>query len=154
MTIIFGTQGSGKSTVATKMAMRGKSIYMLAENDARLMASLSSKRIEFFLERSFSIEDIKHACMERGGIISNDLEYCIVDSINMIKDEISYSDRIRNLMEIEKIFKIEIVATFNTLSSKKKDVCSALIGKIKSDIGGDARFYSSESILTDSSIAF
>jgi len=154
MTIIFGTQGSGKSTVATKMAMRGKSIYMLAENDARLMTSLSSKRIEFFLERSFSIEDIKHACMERGGIISNDLEYCIVDSINMIKDEISYSDRIRNLMEIEKIFKIEIVATFNTLSSKKKDVCSALIGKIKSDIGGDARFYSSESILTDSSIAF
>lgn len=154
MTIIFGTQGSGKSTAATKMAMLGKSIYMLAENDARLMASLSSKRIEFFLERSFSIEDIKHACMERGGIISNDLEYCIVDSINMIKDEISYSDRIRKLMEIEKTFKIEIVATFNTLSSKKKDVCSALIGKIKSDIGGDARFYSSESILTDSSIAF
>jgi len=154
MTIIFGAQESGKSTAATKIAMRGKSIYILGENDSRLISSLSSNSIEFFLERSFSIEDIKHLCMEKGGMISNDLEYCIVDSINMIRGGTSYSDRIRNLMEIENIFKIEIVATFNTLSSKKKGVCSTLIDNIKSDIGDIAKFYSSESILTDSSIAF
>jgi len=135
MKIVYGPSGSGKSMAAAMFAANSYSIYVLSECDGRLMNRLGSSNIEFFLHKSAAIEDIRSLCLEKGGSMANSLECCVVDSMNAMS-KIDYPSTIRGLLKIERDFGLEIVTTFNTLSSKKKGVDSALLDMIRSDFRG------------------
>ena len=58
--------------------------------------------------------------LENGGLINNSLEYVVIDSINFIKDEKKYSDKIKYIDEIAKDLNIKIVLIFNILKNMDK----------------------------------
>jgi hypothetical protein len=121
MIIINGESGSGKSTAAMRFieANKDKSLYILMERDTRMAKELSNKGFDYAVYRNGYLVDIKYRILERGGLMSNDLEYVVVDCLNMIKDKKGGLSKIYELEQIEKDFNLEIVLVMNLLRTKE-----------------------------------
>ena len=95
MIIIHGNQSSGKSTLALNLIKnKSNSLYITLINDISIIKRLINYNIDFTLLKYRNLIDIKYRILERGGLINNNLEYVVIDSINMIKDDISYKEKI------------------------------------------------------------
>jgi AAA+ ATPase superfamily predicted ATPase len=140
MTIIYGGSSTGKSKAALEIISEFKesSLYILTERDNRLIERLKAEKIDFKVSKECFLMDIKYSCLEKGGVIANSLDYCVVDCLNMTSDKKAYFEKIRYLMEVEKDFGLEIIATFNKLTSKKKGVADFLLKEALIDLASDA----------------
>lgn len=152
MTIIYGGSSTGKSKAALDIVSEFKetSLYILTERDNRLIQRLKAEKIDFKVALECFLMDVKYACLEKGGVVANSLDYCVVDCINMTSDKKAYFEKIRYLMEVEKDFGLEIIATFNTLTSSKKGVAEFLLKDALVDLDSDAEkitFVNAKSIL-------
>lgn len=148
MTIIFGEGCSGKSSLALGMAKKHtqekyqltqnnkKAIYFSLDNDKSIEKKLEfCPNIEYKYIKSPIILDIEYG-------IEEDTSFIVIDSINWIgynnlqdksKSELSFTlkDVIRNLEYIESVYKVEVVAVFNTLKmvdSTSKSIIEACKG--------------------------
>lgn len=117
MIIINGETASGKSTAALRFIEKSKekSLYILMERDARMAKILHSEGFDYAVYGNGHIIDIKYRILERGGLMSNDLEYVVVDSLGMIKDPISQMAKIGELEKIETDFGLKIILILNLL---------------------------------------
>ena len=130
MIIIHGNQSSGKSTLALNLIKnKSNSLYITLINDISIIKRLINYNIDFTLLKYRNLIDIKYRILERGGLINNNLEYVVIDSINMIKDDISYKEKISYIEQLELDFNIIIILVFNTL--KKLEKLDNIINKIK-----------------------
>jgi hypothetical protein len=121
MTIIYGDTETGKSTIATSLIRNKKnSLYILLDKDIPIMNQLKKDKTEFHLINDCFLLDLKYRLLERGGLINNDLEYVVIDSINLIKDQKNYLEKIKYIDEMAKDFKIKIILVFNTLKNLDK----------------------------------
>lgn len=149
MIIIKGDSGSGKSTAALKFIQEHKasSLYILLERDARISRMLHSEGFDYGLYRNGHLIDIKYRILERGGLMSNDLKYVVVDCLNLIKDSKSYEAKLAELENIEKDFGLEIVLIMNTLRIKNIKSQSAEFKQFGSIIEtGKYKFFRPEEI--------
>ena len=123
MIIIHGAQGTGKSTLALNMIKsKKKSLYFLLDSDCRVMKKLKEYKIDYEYMKYGSLIDIKYRILEDGGLINNSLEYVVIDSINLIKDNKSYKEKISYIEQLEIDFKIKIAIIFNTLDRMDKTI--------------------------------
>ena len=114
MTIISGESGSGKSELAIKFAKSMKnSLFLSLERDSRSIKKLKELEIDFNVMTYKSLLDIKYRILERGGLMFNDLDYVLIDSLNLISDTKSYDEKIKYLLDVEKDFKLKIICTLN-----------------------------------------
>ena len=116
MTIIQGEMGSGKSKLSIDLIKHKKDVlYLLLDKDHMVLQKLKSEKIDYtFMTNRFLI-DIKYRILESGGLLNNNLEYVVVDSLNRIKDSISYLEKIKYLQGLEKDFGVKIISTHNIL---------------------------------------
>lgn len=140
MTIIYGGSSTGKSKAALEIISEFKetSLYILTERDKRLIETLKAEKVDFKVALECFLMDVKYACLEKGGVVANSLDYCVVDCLNMTSDKKAYFEKIRYLMGVEKDFGLEIIATFNTLTSSKKGVAEFLLKDALVDLDSDA----------------
>ena len=140
MTIIYGGSSTGKSKAALEIISEFKetSLYILTERDKRLIETLKAEKVDFKVALECFLMDVKYACLEKGGVVANSLDYCVVDCLNMTSDKKAYFEKIRDLMGVEKDFGLEIIATFNTLTSSKKGVAEFLLKDALVDLDSDA----------------
>ena len=111
---------SGKSKLAVDLIKNKKnSLYLTLDNDFSLIKELKKSKIEYNLMKNCLLMDLKYRVLERGGLLNNDLEYVVVDSINKISDKKSYNFKIKYLLEVEKDFNIKIISTINVLKINK-----------------------------------
>jgi ABC-type dipeptide/oligopeptide/nickel transport system ATPase subunit len=123
MVIIHGEQGTGKSTLALNLIKnKENSLYLVLENDFSIINKIKKSNTDFTLIKYCTLIDLKYRILENGGLINNSLEYVVIDSINFIKDNISYKQKIKYLEELETDFKIKIILVFNTLNRMDKMV--------------------------------
>ena len=88
MTIIYGESETGKSTFAiSQIVNKENALYLLLDNDTSSIKSLKKNKIEFTIIENCHLIDIKYRLLENGGLIRNNLEYLVIDSINLIKDK-------------------------------------------------------------------
>jgi archaellum biogenesis ATPase FlaH len=121
MVIIHGEQGTGKSTLALNLIKNKKnSLYLTLDNDSCIIKKLKEYKIDYTYMKHRSLLDLKYRILENGGLIGNNLEYVVIDSINLIKDNKSYKEKISYIEELEYDFKIKIVLVFNTLNRMDK----------------------------------
>ena len=121
MVIIHGEQGTGKSTLALNLIKNKKnSLYLVLENDYGSIKKLKQYKIEYTYMKHRSLIDLKYRILENGGLIGNNLEYVVIDSINLIKDNKTYKEKIRYIEELESDFNIKIVLVFNKLNKMDK----------------------------------
>jgi ABC-type dipeptide/oligopeptide/nickel transport system ATPase component len=134
MIIINGESGSGKSTAALKIIEKHKdsSLYILMERDRRMAKILSSDGFDYAVYGNGYLLDIKYRILERGGLMSNDLKYVVVDCLNMIKDGKSQLAKLYELEQIEKDFNLEVILILNMLR----------VGNIKSAGGSEFEQFS------------
>lgn len=139
MIIIHGEQGTGKSTLALNMIKNKKnSLYLILDNDSGTIKKLKEFKIEYTYMKHRNLIDLKYRILENGGLISNNLEYVVIDSINLIKDDKSYTEKINYIEELESDFNIKIVLVFNKLN--KMDKMNKFIHSIESHRLIDTRF--------------
>jgi archaellum biogenesis ATPase FlaH len=123
MLIIHGEQGTGKSTMALNLIKsKENSLYLVLENDYSIIKKIKDSKTDFTLIKHCNLVDLKYRILENGGLINNSLEYVVIDSINLIKDNKSYKEKIKYLEELEVDFKIKIILIFNTLNRMDKMV--------------------------------
>lgn len=121
MIIIHGEQGTGKSTLALNLIKnKNNSLYLTLENDYCTIKKLKEYKIDYTYMQHRNLIDLKYRILENGGLIGNNLEYVVIDSINLIKDNKSYKEKIRYIEELESDFKIKIALIFNTLNRMDK----------------------------------
>lgn len=96
------------------------SLYLVLENDYSIIKKIKDSKIDFTLIKHCNLVDLKYRILENGGLINNSLEYVVIDSINLIKDNKSYKEKIKYLEELESDFKIKIILTFNVLNRMDK----------------------------------
>lgn len=121
MIIIHGEQGTGKSTLAVNMLKNRKnSLYLTLENDYNIIKKIKEFNIDYTFIEFGNLIDLKCRILENGGLINNNLEYVVIDSINLIRDNISYSEKISYIEKLESDFKIKIALIFNTLNRMDK----------------------------------
>ena len=114
MTIISGESGSGKSELAIKLAKKmNNSLYLSLEKDFRSLKKIKELKVDFTLMNFKSLLDIKYRILEYGGLMFNNLDYVIIDSLNLISDNKSYNEKIKYLLDVEKDFKLKIICTLN-----------------------------------------
>jgi len=114
MTIISGESGSGKSELAIKFAKNMKnSIFLSLDRDFQSIKKMKELGVDFTLMTYKSLLDIKYRILERGGLMFNDLDYVLIDSLNLISDNKSYDEKIKYLLDVEKDFKLKIICTLN-----------------------------------------
>jgi hypothetical protein len=114
MTIISGESGSGKSELAVKFANNLKnSLYLTLDKDFKTIKKLKELKIDYTNMSFKSLLDIKYRILERGGLMFNDLDYVIIDSLNLITDQKTYLEKVNYLLEVEKDFKLKIICTLN-----------------------------------------
>ena len=117
MTIIHGEQGTGKSTLAlNSIKNRKNSLYLTLDNDYNIIKELKKYNIDYSYIKFGNLIDLKYRILENGGLMNNSLEYVVIDSINLIKDNKSYKEKILYIEQLESDFKIKVVLIFNTLS--------------------------------------
>lgn len=121
MIIIHGEQGTGKSTFAINLVKNKKnSLYLTLDNDQNIIKLLKKFNIDYTYIKFGNLIDLKYRILENGGLMNNNLEYVIIDSINLIKDNVSYKEKIRYIKQLESDFKIKIALVFNTLNRMDK----------------------------------
>jgi GTPase SAR1 family protein len=121
MIIIHGEQGTGKSTFAINLVKNKKNaLYLTLDNDQNIIKSLKKFNIDYTYIKFGNLIDLKYRILENGGLMNNNLEYVIIDSINLIKDNVSYKEKIRYIEQLESDFKIKIALVFNTLNRMDK----------------------------------
>jgi nicotinamide riboside kinase len=114
MTIISGESRSGKSELAIKLAKKmNNSLYLSLEKDFISLKKMKELGVDFTTMKFKSLLDIKYRILERGGLMFNDLDYVIIDSLNLISDNKSYNEKIEYLLDVEKDFKLKIICTLN-----------------------------------------
>lgn len=130
MIIIYGEQGTGKSTFAIEMLKnKSNALYLSTDRDNSIIESLIDLKIDFsYLENAY-LMDIKYRILESGGLMNNTLEYVVIDSINHTKDNKSYKDKIEYIAQLEKDFGIKIAVVLNIL--KKMDKMTSFIRSIE-----------------------
>jgi hypothetical protein len=123
MIIIHGEQATGKSTLALNL-LKGKknSLYLTLDNDYNIIKELKKLNIEHTYIKYGNLMDLKCRILENGGLMNNSLEYVVIDSINLIKDNKSYNEKIAYIEQLESDFKIKIALVFNTLSRMDKAI--------------------------------
>lgn len=121
MTIIHGNTETGKSTIA-RLLIRNKknSLYLILDNDSSIIGDLKRDKIDFYLMNNCLLMDLKYRLLERGGLMNNDLEYVVIDSINFIRDKKTYKDKIKYIEEMENDFNTQIILVVNTIKTSKK----------------------------------
>jgi len=114
MIIVCGESGAGKSSFA-KSILKGKkrSLYILLDKDQNAIHGLRESSIDLCVIERCLIIDIKSKLLERGGLLDNQLDYVVIDSINQIKDRIPYSEIISCIDRIGKDLNIKIAVVFN-----------------------------------------
>lgn len=121
MIIIQGEQGTGKSTLALNMIKNKKnSLYLTLDNDYNLIKELKKFSIDYTYIKFGNLIDLKYRILENGGLMNNSLEYVVIDSMNLIKDNKSYKDKISYIEQLESDFKIKVALIFNILSRMDK----------------------------------
>jgi len=121
MIIIQGEQGTGKSTLALNLIKnKNNSLYLTLDNDYNLIKELKKLNIDYTYIKFGNLIDLKYRILENGGLMNNNLEYVIIDSINLIKDNKSYKEKISYIEQLEADFKIKIALVFNTLNRMDK----------------------------------
>ena len=121
MVIIHGEQGTGKSTLALNLIKnKENSLYLVLENDYSIIKKIKESNIDFTLIKYCNLVDLKYRILENGGLINNSLDCVVIDSINFIRDNISYKQKIKYLEELETDFKIKIILIFNRLNRMDK----------------------------------
>lgn len=114
MTIISGESGSGKSELAIKLAKKmNNSLYLSLEKDFRSIKRMKELEIDFTIMNYKSLLDIKYRILEYGGLMFNNLDYVIIDSLNLISDNKSYDEKINYLLDVERDFKLKVVCILN-----------------------------------------
>lgn len=121
MIIIQGEQGTGKSTLALNLIKnKNNSLYLTLDNDYNLIKELKKLNIDYTYIKFGNLIDLKYRILENGGLMNNSLEYVVIDSINLIKDDKSYKEKISYIEQLESDFKIKVALIFNTLSRMDK----------------------------------
>lgn len=121
MIIIQGEQGTGKSTLALNLIKNKKnSLYLTLDNDYNIIKELKKFNINYTYIKFGNLIDLKYRILENGGLMNNSLEYVVIDSINLIKDDKSYKEKISYIEQLESDFKIKVALIFNTLSRMDK----------------------------------
>jgi deoxyadenosine/deoxycytidine kinase len=116
MIIIQGEMGSGKSKLAMDLLKhKKKGLYLILDKDHSVIQRLKKEKMDYTFMTNCLLMDIKYRILERGGLMNNDLDYVVVDSLNKIKDTKSYLEKIKYLQEVEKDFGIKIILTHNIL---------------------------------------
>ena len=138
MIIIQGEMSSGKSKLAIDLIKhKEKGLYLLLDKDHLVLQRLKKEKIDYTFMTNCLLMDIKYRILERGGLLNNDLEYVVVDSLNKIKDSKSYSEKIKYLQEVERDFGIRIIVTHNILRrldkipKKMKDIDGVKIIEVR-----------------------
>ena len=131
MTIIQGEMSSGKSRLALDLLKhKERGLYLLLDKDHSVLQRLKKQKTDYTFMTNCFLIDIKYRILERGGLLNNDLEYVVIDSLNKIKDGKSYLEKIKYLQELERDFNIKIILTHNILRMLDK------LPKKMKDIGG------------------
>jgi len=116
MLLIYGGSSSGKSAAALGAVRNKKNcLYLLLEEDAAHMKRLRKGGIEFAMLKNCLFIDIKSRVLEKGGLIGNTLDYLVIDSLNFIKDRMSYKKKIEQIEQIERDFGLKAICTLNML---------------------------------------
>ena len=116
MIIIQGESNSGKSRKSIDF-IRGKKncIFLRVDKDDTTLKYLKETKTDFYTMNHCSLLDIKYKVLESGGLMNNDLDYVVIDSINLISDRKSYLEKIKYLLEVERDFNIKLIVTMNIL---------------------------------------
>ena len=121
MIILQGEMGSGKSKLALDLVKKDKkNLYLTLDTDFSVLKRLKEDKIDYTIMKNCLLMDIKYRILERGGLMNNDLNYVVIDSLNKIKDTKTYLEKIEYLKELEKDFGITIIATHNILKMLDK----------------------------------
>ena len=130
MIIIQGEMGSGKSKLAIDLVKNNKkSLYLTLDKDSSVIKSLKEKKIDYTFMKSCYLMDIKYRVLERGGLLNNDLDFVVIDSLNKITDQKDYEFKKKYLLDVEKDFQIKIISTMNIL--KNRNLISKSIDNIE-----------------------
>lgn len=109
---------SGKSKLALDLVKnRSKSLYLTLDNDFSLIKRLKELKVDYTLMKNCLLMDIKYRILERGGLLNNDLDFVVIDSLNKITDQKDYEFKIKYLLDVEKDFQIKIISTMNILKN-------------------------------------
>lgn len=121
MTIIEGVSNSGKSTCLVDIIKnKKKSMFFMLDIDEPLINTLKSNDIQYQIIKNCFLMDIKYRILEKGGLLSNTLDYVVIDSLNFISDKKGYTEKIKYLLDVEKDFKLKIITSINVLNRLDK----------------------------------
>ena len=125
MIIVWGESETGKSSFAINLIKEKKnSLYILLDKDMATMNKLKENKIDFSIMNNCFLMDLKYMLLESGGLINNSLEYVVIDSINLIRDKKTYSEKIAYLDEMAEAFGVKIALVLNVLKDRDKIIKS------------------------------
>ena len=125
MIIVWGESETGKSSFAINLIKEKKnSLYILLDKDVAAMNKLKENKIDFSIMNNCFLMDLKYRLLENGGLINNSLEYVVIDSINLIRDKKTYSEKIAYLDEMAEAFGVKIALVLNVLKDRDKIIKS------------------------------
>jgi len=132
MTIIFGENQTGKTSLALEMVRKApKVIYFTLDSDKSLKEKVDNVRTNIELKSIDNpfIIDIEMEIIQNGGL-KNDITHLIVDPINFIRQSnVDYfstekSNNLKNIISsleyIESTYNLKVIAIFNTLRNVDK----------------------------------
>jgi predicted metallo-beta-lactamase superfamily hydrolase len=125
MIIVWGESETGKSSFAINLIKeKKKSLYILLDKDMATMNKLKENKVDFSIMNNCFLMDLKYRLLESGGLINNSLEYVVIDSINLIRDKKTYSEKIAYLDEMAEAFGVKIALVLNVLKDRDKIIKS------------------------------
>lgn len=125
MIIVCGESETGKSSFAINLIKEKiNSLYILLDKDSATMDKLKENKIDFSIMNNCFLMDLKYKLLESGGLINNSLEYVVIDSINLIRDKKTYSEKIAYLDEMAEAFGVKIALVLNVLKDRDKIIKS------------------------------
>jgi predicted metallo-beta-lactamase superfamily hydrolase len=125
MIIVWGESETGKSSFAINLIKeKKKSLYILLDKDMATMNKLKENKVDFSIMNNCFLMDLKYRLLESGGLINNSLEYVVIDSINLIRDKKTYSEKIEYLDEMAEAFGVKIALVLNVLKDRDKIIKS------------------------------
>jgi predicted metallo-beta-lactamase superfamily hydrolase len=125
MIIVWGESETGKSSFAINLIKEKKnSLYILLDKDMATMNKLKENKVDFSIMNNCFLMDLKYRLLESGGLINNSLEYVVIDSINLIRDKKTYSEKIEYLDEMAEAFGVKIALVLNVLKDRDKIIKS------------------------------
>lgn len=125
MIIIYGESETGKSSLAIDLIKdKENSLYILLDRDMASIKKLKENKLDFSIMNNCFLMDLKYRLLESGGLINNSLEYVVIDSINLIRDKKTYSEKIEYLDEMAEAFNVKIALVFNVIKDRDKIIKS------------------------------